>query len=341
MIYKSIPMIGGRQVKPKIKSTKIMAVFVLGIFLSGCTSFSGIRTPKYNGEPFVADKEKIAAYQNSREVIGEEKEFYLQEPFSKDITNPSLDFIDHEPVLLEEGTYVVGEDLPAGRVNLYGQAYDPNWTVIEDPNAPPQYPEVPTYSVGTLTIRDQEDILYFKNLFHMMYGNLTAQVDFIEGHIIEITGVEPAFVAFYDEEIPTPPYPFDPRYEDISEDETELEDMYEGVPIFVQEELTQPITIREEDGKVEMIGGIFEAGVHFEPGTYTLDETNAMHHTEIFLFREGEEPRVLEVAEFFPTGMIGMESSGNEIESEIELQAGDKIYPSYMRGLLLIRVSDF
>lgn len=307
---------------------------------SGCASFSGIRTPEYNGEPFIADEEKIEAYQNTREIIGEEKEYYIKEPFSKDLTNATLDYINHEPVLLEEGSYIVGEDFPTGRVSIYGMAYDPNMTVISDPNLPPEYQDIPSFSAGTITIRDTDGALYYKNLFHMMYGNTVAQVDFIEGHTIEITGVDPAFAVFYEEEIPDQVFVFDPRHNsELLENPHEMVEEFEGVQVF-EPVIQQPLEFREQDGMIQLRGGIFEAGVHFEPGTYSVVETNAMHHTEFFIFREGEEPRAFEVSEFFSMGMIGKEFSEGEIESEIELKAGDKIYPSYMTSFQMVRIGD-
>lgn len=325
---------------------RAFGILSLGILLSGCTTFSGIRTPKYNGKPFIIDEEKIEAYQNSKEIIGEEKALYMTESFSEDINNPSLEFVNHEPILLEEGTYVVGEDFPAGRVNIYGEAYDPNMDVMTDPNAPPEYgyPDVPEFSVGTITIRDEQEMLYYKNLFHMMYGNLQAQIDFIEGHTIEITGVEPAFVVFYDEEIPETPYIFDPRWDNLlGETEievSEVEEVFDGVPVFPKEEIIQPIELQEDGEVVEMVAGIYEAGVHFEPGTYRVTESLAMHQTEFFVFRKGEDPRVFEVSDFFSTSMMGVESKGEEIESVLELQIGDKVYPSYMTHLKLERISE-
>ena len=340
-------MIGVIRVKQR-NSHKLLvrtiSFFSLSLIMSGCTSFSGVRTPKYNGEPFIADEEKIEAYKNAREIIGEEREFYIDEPFSQDLTNPTLDYVDHEPVLLEEGSYVVGEDFGAGRVNIYGTAYDPNMQMIPDPNMPPEFQEVPTFSAGTITIRDSNGALYYKNLFHMMYGNAVAQIDFIEGHTIEISGADPAFVVFYEEEIPENPFIFDPRHNyDLLADppviEEDFSEEFEGVQFFGPG-VQQPLEFREEDERVLMHGGVFEAGVHFEPGTYSVLETSAMHHTEFYLFRAGEEPRVFEVSDFFSIGMLDPDYRDETISLEIEFQVGDKIYPSYMSAFQIVRISD-
>lgn len=317
----------------KIKKSLIASfLLVVSLFVSGCSSFSGIRTPKFDGEPFEINEEKITAYQNAQEVIGEEKEYYIQEPFSEDILNSSLDYIEHEPFLLKEGSYVIGEDLPAGRVNLYGQAY------MSSMDGEVPTPNIPSFSAGTLFIHDLEGDLYFENMFHELYGTTQAQVDFIEGHTIEITGVEPAFVVFYDSEIPEDPYIFDPRYvpsgerEEISETE-EAQDL-----LVVPAERPQPIEISEDGKIVELQAGIYEVGVHFEPGIYEISETGGpllLEYTEIFLFREGEETRVFEVY----NSMIPEEalSSSKEVMGTLELKEEDKIYPSYMNFLQLIR----
>lgn len=320
----------------KIKKSLIGSLLlVVSLFVSGCSSFSGIRTPKFDGEPFEINEEKITAYQNSQEVIGEEKEYYIQKPFSEDVLNPSLDYIEHEPFLLKEGSYVIGEDLPAGRVNLYGQAY------MSSMDGEVPAPNIPSFSAGTLFIHDLEGDLYFENMFHELYGTTQAQVDFIEGHTIEITGVEPAFVVFYDSEIPEDPYIFDPRYvpsgetEEISEAE-EAQDLLVG-PM----ERSQPIEISEDGKIVELQAGIYEVGVHFEPGTYEINETGGpllLEYTEIFLFREGEETRVFEVHNsMVPEDAL---SSSEEVMGTLELEEGDKIYPSYMNFLQLIRINE-
>lgn len=328
------------------------------LLLSACSSFTGIRTPKYDGQPFEVYPEKIAAYENSQEVIGEEKENYIPEAFSADILKPSLDYIEHEPILLEEGTYLVGEDVPAGRVSLIGEKEDPTLVIsgFHDPNAIPS-PE--DYRVGTMTIRDAEGNFYFENMFHPFYGVKIIQVDFIEGHTIEIYGEKPEVVVFYDEKLPDDPYVFDTRWEEYlaeleeqegfvefveveeSEDEeAEVENDGVNIPVFEQE---QPIKISEDGQFVELNAGIYEVGKHFEAGTYEIVEQSASTHTEIFLFSGNNEPRVFEVTEStYGTMMYGWghmnEDATTSNHSSIELKVGDKIFPHYVHHLKLKKI---
>ena len=76
--------------------------FLLTIFLilTGCSGFTGIREPLYDGRPIQRDEEAIETYNTSGEIIGEEKDYYFRYSFSEDIYNPSLDFPDQEPFLL-------------------------------------------------------------------------------------------------------------------------------------------------------------------------------------------------------------------------------------------------
>ncbi len=316
------------------------------VLLNACSSFTGLRTPKYDGQPFVVQPEKIAAFEESREIIGEEKEHYLPEPFSEDILQPSLEAIEHEPVLLEEGIYTIGEELPPGRVSLIGQKEDPSMSYggFTDPNTP-QEPE--SYRVGTMTIRDSENALYFENMFHPSYGVIIAQVDFIEGHTIEIVGSNPEIVVFYGNALPDYPYVFDTREEEwLGEFEgTEEESSaFEGVPIHEYEQ-EQPLTLSEDGNTVELKAGIYEVGKHFEAGVYEITEQSAPVHTEIFLFSDSNEPRVFEVAEnlYAPTHNIyAMINRGDTASKRpvIELNEGDKLYPHYVNSLMLTRIDE-
>ena len=101
---------------------KLLAAALTGMvfFLSGCSEFSGFRKPLYNGETVAPNEEAITTYQESREIVGEEKAFYFRYPFSKAFYDASLTFTNEEPILLEEGIYIIGKDIPAGRVSLIG-----------------------------------------------------------------------------------------------------------------------------------------------------------------------------------------------------------------------------
>lgn len=330
-------------------------LFLIGIltFLSGCSSFTGIRTPRYDGRPFEVQPEKISAYSESREIVGEEKEHYLPEAFSLDILNASLDYIDHEPILLEEGTYVIGEEIPSGRVNIIGEKENPNVVIggFEDQFAPTNPQD---YRVGTMTIRDEEGKLYFENMFHPLYGVLITQVDFIEGHIIEIIGSNPEIVVFYDEELPNDPYVFDTRWEDylaemeqqegyvefVGPEEELVETEFEG-EIYLHEQV-QALRINAEDQTVELKAGIYEVGKHLEPGIYEITEESAAAYTELFIFNENAEPRVIEMNKHLFGLMHGwaeMNAINPEAEKpKIELLPGDKIYPHYVLHLKLTKI---
>lgn len=329
-------------------------VFLSGLILllSACSSFSGLRTPLYDGEPFIAQPDKIEAYAKSREIIGEEKELFLPEAFSEDILKPSMDYIDHEPVLLEEErTYTVGVDFPASRVTMIGDKNDPNQIIDfdTDPFAPPKPEE---YEVGTMTVRDAEGNFYFENMFHPFYGVNIIQVDLIEGHTIELIGNNPKVVIFYDEVLPEDPYVFDTRWEDyiagleaegveiVEHSEEDLEDIPGmGPSSFMQE---QPLVISKEEQTVEMNAGIYEVGKHLEAGTYEITEQSVPSHTAFYVFRGDIEPKVFELSKNL-TGISHHQMIMNSDQFDgdkpiIELKDGDKIYPRYVNHILLTKI---
>lgn len=335
--------------------TKLGRLLIFGsiaLFLSGCSSYSGLRTPKYDGEPFVPEQEKIVAFEKGREIIGEEQEHYLPEPFSTAILDPTLDYVAHEPMILEEGTYTVGEDIPTSRVTIMGEKEDPELSIenFVDPAAPSKPDE---YRVGTMTIHDPEGQLYFENMFHPYYGVQIIQVDLIEGHTIEINGHFPELVIFFEEFLPSDPYIFDTRWEEYL---AELEqEGYERVEMPEQIEIPgesaedesdyfkhQPLKIIDPGKTLELKAGIYEVGVHFEAGTYEVTEQSSPTHTELFLFRQGEEPRIFDMSKnlyglFHRHGFMNMDNSDG-IKATFELQPGDKIYPHYVDYMLLTKI---
>lgn len=291
---------------------KLLATSLLGLtlLLSGCSDFSGIRKPLYNGERVAPNEEAIEAYQTSHEIVGTEKEFYFRYPFSAAIQESSLAYTNADPVLLEEGTYTIGEDIPAGRVSLIG-----NESVFTSENN--------AVHVGNLMIRDEADAVYFENLFHTDYGQLVAQVDFIEGHTIEIIGDDPQITAFYKAELPDDPY--------VLMDPPELLVNLERL------DFQQPIV--KNGASVTLTAGIYEVGEHLEAGQYDILTVQAPHNTELIRFRTGEEPAVYELLQ-----TVEMEEESAEgISADyptIELQDGDKIYPSLVRTLQLVKVAE-
>lgn len=287
------------------KKLSILPMFVF--VLLGC-SFHGVRQPLYDGTPVVADEESIEVYRASREIIGDEKEYYFRYPFSQDIFEESLTYPEEAPLLLEEGAYRIGEDLPAGRVSLLS-----NESVFTRENS--------VVHVGNLVIYDEHGEIYFEHLFHSDYGHTSAQVDFISGHTIEIIGESPEITVFYAETFPENPYQLmDPPEVLVNLDRLAVQD---------------PVVARGET--IALTAGIFEVGVHLAAGEYAIQEIDAPHHTELFLFREGEETRVFELL-VTPEIENGEEQATDE--PTIELQAGDKIYPHLVRSLVLTRVKE-
>ncbi len=52
--------------------------------LSGCSEFTGIRQPLYDGQAVEENEEAIAVYhETGGEIIGEEKEYYFRYPLAK------------------------------------------------------------------------------------------------------------------------------------------------------------------------------------------------------------------------------------------------------------------
>lgn len=298
----------------KLNVTLFFSVVLLA--LSGCSEFTGIRQPLYDGQAVEENEEAIAVYHETGEIIGEEKEYYFRYPFSEDIYQPSLDYTEDEPTLLNDGEYIIGEDIPAGRVSLLG-----NESVFSSENYEAH--------VGNFIIYDEAGEVYFENIFHTLYGPLVAQVDFISGHRIEIIGEDAEISAFYAEEFPEDPYL--------------LMDPPQMLETLGRIEVQQPITVVEDT--TTLTAGIYEVGVHLEPGTYEVTDFFAVHNTEMYVFHEGEEPRVFELIidsanfEMVDEELVEvMDETSEENNIQIELQEGDKIYPNLVSALGLKRV---
>lgn len=296
----------------KKSNRPIILLFMFSVLLAGCSDFNGLREPLYDGKPVKPDEEAIAIYHETREITGDEKDYYMRYPFSSAITDPSLAYPDEEPLLLEDGEYVIGEDIPAGRATLIG-----NESVFGSENT--------VIHVGNLTIRDEEEMVYFENVFHSEYGPLITQVDLIAGHTLEIIGTGPEITVFYSETLPEDPY--------VLMDPPELLVNLERL------DFQQPII--EDEESVRLAAGIYEVGEHLKPGVYALGTVFAPHNTEMFVFHEGEEPRVYELitTPMPDEGMEEPEVLEQESYPEIELEMGDKIYPSLVHSLELRRVN--
>jgi len=300
------------------KFSRLFFGLSVGFILSGCHSFMGVRQPLYDGQLVEPDGEAITTYEKTGEVIGEEKKYYFRYAFSEDIYQPSLEYTEEDSVLLTDGKYEIGEDLPAGRVSLLGN---------ESTFVPDNYEG----HVGNLKIYDGKGEVYFENLFHSLYGPLVAQVDFRPGHTIEIVGNDAEISVFYTENFPEDPY--------------ELMDPPPILENLGRIGVEQPLS---KDGEiVNLTTGIYEVGVHLEAGIYEVVDVFAPQSTELYLFREGEEPRVFELTLneiIYNVDAEGMEEIPEEAPEvdpiQFELQDGDKIYPNLVSALVLSRVAD-
>lgn len=187
MVWRSIRLTGGNILMPTRSNKNFKLLFLsLGAswILAGCAQFAGIRTPLYDGEPIVYDEEAATIYENHKEITGDEKEYYVRHDFSPDLWTPSLEFSGESTILLEQGTYEIGKDLPAGRAVLHGEDSDfaPNMRIIH---------------VGTVTITDENESKYFETLFNDASGIKDAVVDLREGHTIEVVGDSPEITVTY------------------------------------------------------------------------------------------------------------------------------------------------
>lgn len=290
---------------------QIFFFLLLLMLLTGCTSFNGLRQPLYDGQPVEPDEEAIATYQESREITGDQKEYYTRYPFSQDITQPSLDYPNEAPIFLGEGDYTIGDEVPAGRASLLG-----NESVFVSENYDVQ--------VGNFIIRDETGDVYFENLFHPTYGQLEAQVDLLPGHTIEIIGDNPEITVFY-----TPDFPDDPYL---------LMDPPELLVNLDELEVTQPLVQNDAQKSLQLTAGIYEVGEHIEPGIYDMTAVGAPHNTEMYVFSEGEEVRVFEL--LVNEGIDGeIENSSTELNPQIKLQVGDKVYLNLVSLLELQKVA--
>ena len=293
--------------KFNIKKTIPYLLAIILLFLTSCSKYTGLRTPLYDGEPIKPNEAAIELYRSTAEVSGAEKEFYIRYPFSHDILQKSLDYPNEKPFLLEEGSYVIGEDLPAGRASLLGN---------ESSFSTENY----DVHVGNLVVRDAVGTIYFENLFHSEYGQLTTQFDLIPGHEITIIGKEAEITVFYEESLPKDPYIL-----------MEVPDLIKNLDrINVQ----QPLEIFEAGKIVRLTAGIYEVGLHFEAGEYILSDLIAPHNTEMYIFRESSSPRVIELLMGDPKDLEA--SQDLDEKAKIKLVAGEKIYLNLVKQLDLI-----
>lgn len=156
------------------------------VVLSGCASFTGVRSPSYDGRSIEPDQEAIETYQDHSIVNEENESLYTRYPLSESLREGSLDFSDNDSLELNEGSYTVGEDLPEGRVYLQGESSDfrPDRWIIHTAN---------------VIVRDQEDAVVFEQHFQDEAGVMQAIVDLREGHTVTLTGNDPILFVDYTE----------------------------------------------------------------------------------------------------------------------------------------------
>lgn len=167
--------------------SKVTGLSFALILLSGCASYTGFRAPRYDGQPIEQDEEAIQLYQAHSQIDEEDEALYVRYPLSASLWEASLEFSDNEPVELNEGSYIVGEDLPEGRVILQSESSDfsPDRWIIHTAN---------------VMITDGEEAVVFEQHFQDDVGVMQAVVDLREGQTITVTGNDPIlFVSYSDD----------------------------------------------------------------------------------------------------------------------------------------------
>lgn len=280
------------------------------VLLSGCASFTGIRSPKYNGETIGIDKEAITLYADSLEVHPDYTDKYFRYELSETLLEPSLPYFDKDSVILEEGTYVVGEDLEAGRVYLSAESSDFS-------------AEMWIIHTGNLTVYDQEDTVVFENHFQDMAGAMQALVDLREGYRIELTGNDPIITVSYSD-------PVLPKSDYFSEEAIELisghyevgEHIEAGTYSFESISVPQTTVLYRfsKEGEVS----VFELSSRYYPGSKISPEDNE-DYLEWGLISEKE----------FKANEEALLNYETAYRPEIELFEGDKLYLPMTYSLIL------
>lgn len=286
--------------KRLLQSKIWMLIVPILVFLSGCANFSGIRTPKYDGAPIQPNKEAIELFAERHQINEENEAHYFRYPLSDTLFEPSLDFSDEETILLEAGTYRVGEDLPEGRVVLQG--HPSNYSA-----------EVFLIYAGNVTVYDATNVVAFENHFQERSGVMQVVVDLREGQTVEVEGEDPRINVHYSEEAAS-------QFQPQSDDPDRV--ILIGGHYEVGQHLEQ---------------GIYTIGTAFGPRTPVLYHFSDGEITVVELTqnRGGIPPFSREEnEEMFEFGTISEEeykSNLKRFENQpdgpiIELKAGDKVY---------------
>lgn len=299
------------------------------LILTGCSSFAGIRTPLYDGEPVEPNDEAIEAYVETQKINEENEAYYFRYPLSETLTEPSLDFSDTETVTLEKGSYTVGEDLPSGRVLFEGHPSDFN-------------PDVFIIRAGNVTVYDTEGVVTFENHFQENSGVMRAVADLREGQTIEVEGETPEVFVHYNKD----------AAENASAPGTETSEVPESDETSDQE----PVST------VHLIAGHHEVGKHLDAGMYSFEAVMAPRTPVLYHFHDGNidvieltgnrgvRPMLppAELEEWYEMGRITEEEyelNKELIENQpdkavIELNDGDKLYLPMLDLLELKKIKE-
>lgn len=147
-------------------------VVVMSFMLSGCAGWDGLMPEKYDGNTIQRDEAAIAAYSKTKEIVGENKDLYILEPFSESLLNPSLSLEESDFFKIEAGEYVVGEDFPAGRYQFryMNEQLEPH-----------------LMNNATLRVTDEKDQLLTEELL-TPYKVGYVETDLYEGNKVSLSG---------------------------------------------------------------------------------------------------------------------------------------------------------
>lgn len=112
---------------------KSLLFFFLLPFLTACSDYSGIATQRYDDRPISTNAEATNAYEQSYEIVGEEKEL-LKEKLPGFFFRETLDFsgdTQRQPLFPEP--LVIGEDLPEGRYTIFkNERMESGYLTVQD-----------------------------------------------------------------------------------------------------------------------------------------------------------------------------------------------------------------
>lgn len=152
------------------KNTLLLFVSVATLFLSGCQAWTGLAAERYDGQKVEPDTEAIESYRRDQEITGKSKELYLIDPFSSEISDPPLAFVEEAAFLLDNQTYTTGNELPASRYTF---------TIVD-----------PMISKGNIRLEDSNGELIAEEYLHPHMGVISLTVNLNEGDVVLVSGTE-------------------------------------------------------------------------------------------------------------------------------------------------------